>query len=67
MLGAGYEVVAINDLWDTGMLAHLLVHDSTFGRLAHEVGVDDTMLTVAGMTIPATSSATRRRACSTRA
>ncbi|MEV0425629.1 type I glyceraldehyde-3-phosphate dehydrogenase [Micromonospora sp. NPDC050495] len=52
MFGAGYEVVAINDLWDTGMLAHLLVHDSTFGRLAHEVGVGDAALTVAGATIP---------------
>lgn len=52
MFGAGYEVVAINDLWDTGMLAHLLVHDSTFGRLRHEVGVGDAALTVAGVTIP---------------
>ncbi len=52
MLGAGYDVVAVNDLWNTGMLAHLLQHDSTFGRLSHEVGVADGALTVAGHTIP---------------
>jgi glyceraldehyde 3-phosphate dehydrogenase len=52
MLGAGYDVVAVNDLWNTGMLAHLLQHDSTFGRLGHEVGVADGALTVAGHTIP---------------
>jgi Glyceraldehyde-3-phosphate dehydrogenase/erythrose-4-phosphate dehydrogenase len=27
------EVVAVNDLTDTATLAHLLVHDSTFGCL----------------------------------
>ncbi|MDP9818246.1 glyceraldehyde 3-phosphate dehydrogenase [Spirilliplanes yamanashiensis] len=51
LLGAGYDVVAVNDLWDTGMLAHLLAHDSTFGRLGHDVVVGDGALTVAGHTI----------------
>ena len=30
----GYEVVAINDLVDAKMLAHLLKYDSTQGRYA---------------------------------
>ncbi|MGE5299328.1 MAG: glyceraldehyde 3-phosphate dehydrogenase NAD-binding domain-containing protein, partial [Acidobacteriota bacterium] len=42
------EVVAINDLTDTKTLAHLLKHDSSYGTYAHEVGYDDTGITVNG-------------------
>jgi glyceraldehyde 3-phosphate dehydrogenase len=40
LLGADYTVVAVNDLYDTATLAHLLQHDSTFGRLRTTVDVD---------------------------
>ena len=35
--GADIEVVAINDVMDTGTLAHLLSHDSVFGRFPGDV------------------------------
>jgi glyceraldehyde 3-phosphate dehydrogenase len=40
LLGAKVTVVAVNDLFDTAALAHLLQHDSTFGRLRASVDVD---------------------------
>jgi glyceraldehyde 3-phosphate dehydrogenase len=40
LLGGGFTVVAINDLYDAATLAHLLQHDSTFGRLRATVDVD---------------------------
>ncbi|MET7401969.1 type I glyceraldehyde-3-phosphate dehydrogenase [Dactylosporangium sp. NPDC005572] len=40
LLGSTVTVVAINDLFDTATLAHLLQHDSTFGRLRADVEVD---------------------------
>lgn len=46
------EVVAINDLTDTNMLAHLLKYDSNYGNYPHEVGYDDTHLIVSGHKIP---------------
>jgi glyceraldehyde 3-phosphate dehydrogenase len=49
---AGFEVVAINDLYDAGTLAHLLEYDSTFGRLGVEVGHEDEAVTVGWHTIP---------------
>jgi glyceraldehyde 3-phosphate dehydrogenase len=49
---AGFQVVAVNDLWDTGTLAHLLAYDSAFGPLGQEVGHDGDMLTVGGHRIP---------------
>jgi len=49
---AGFQVVAINDLYDTGTLAHLLEYDSTFGRLGTDVDFDDDALTVGWHTIP---------------
>jgi glyceraldehyde 3-phosphate dehydrogenase len=49
---AGLQVVAINDLWDAGTLAHLLEYDSTFGRLGHEVTYDEGALTVGGQSLP---------------
>jgi glyceraldehyde 3-phosphate dehydrogenase len=52
LLGKGIDVVAVNDLWDAGTLAHLLAHDSTFGRLRWDVTHDDTSITVDGYRIP---------------
>jgi glyceraldehyde 3-phosphate dehydrogenase len=52
MADAGLQVVAINDLYDTATLAHLLEYDSTFGRLGAEVGHDDTTLHVGWHSIP---------------
>src|SRR5690349_16871011 len=49
---SGFQVVAINDLWDAGTLAHLLAYDSTFGRLDFEVGHEDEALCVGWHTIP---------------
>ncbi|HUD06624.1 MAG TPA: type I glyceraldehyde-3-phosphate dehydrogenase [Candidatus Saccharimonadales bacterium] len=42
------EIVAINDLTDTKTLAYLLKHDSNYGTYDHEVGYDETGLTVDG-------------------
>ena len=48
---ADIEVVAINDLMDTETLAHLLRHDSVFGRFPGEVEADDSQLRVDGRSI----------------
>lgn len=49
MFGAeGYEIVAINDLTDTKMLAHLLKYDSSQGRYDVPVEADDDSITVDG-------------------
>ncbi|MBQ5798133.1 MAG: type I glyceraldehyde-3-phosphate dehydrogenase [Firmicutes bacterium] len=45
------EVVAINDLTDPKMLAHLLKYDSVQGRYKHEVTCDETSITVDGTKI----------------
>ncbi|MRG84723.1 type I glyceraldehyde-3-phosphate dehydrogenase [Salinibacillus xinjiangensis] len=45
------EVVAINDLTDAEMLAHLLQYDSVHGTLDQEVSVDGNNLVVGGKTI----------------
>ena len=49
----GYEVVAINDLTDPQMLAHLLKYDSTQGRyeLADKVSVTEDTIVVDGTAI----------------
>ena len=49
----GYEIVAINDLTDPKMLAHLLKYDSAQGRykLADQVTAGEDSITVAGKTI----------------
>ena len=47
----GYEIVAINDLTDAKMLAHLLKYDSAQGRYGHEVVAGDDSITVDGKTI----------------
>ncbi len=53
MFGAeGYEVVAINDLTDPKMLAHLLKYDTAQGRyLGHAVECDESSITVDGKKI----------------
>jgi glyceraldehyde 3-phosphate dehydrogenase len=48
----GFEVVAINDLWDAATLAHLLAYDTTFGRLGVEVGHEDGTMCVGWHRIP---------------
>ncbi len=50
----GYEIVAINDLTDAKMLAHLLKYDSVQGRYAlwEQVSVSGNNLVVAGKEIP---------------
>ena len=45
------EVVAINDLTDANMLAHLLKYDSVHGKLNAEVSVDGNILIVNGKQI----------------
>jgi len=45
------EIVAINDLTDNKTLAHLLKHDSSYGTYEHEVGFNDSGITVDGQTI----------------
>jgi|SRR6266536_682543 glyceraldehyde 3-phosphate dehydrogenase len=55
LLGKGIEVVAVNDLWDPGTLAHLLAYDSTFGPLRVDVAHDDSGMDVAGYHIPTSS------------
>jgi len=53
MFGAeGYEIVAINDLTDPKMLAHLLKYDSSQGRYdGHTVEAGEGSITVDGKTI----------------
>ena len=46
--GAAIDVVAINDVMDPGTLAHLLRHDSVFGRFPGEVVAGESSLTVDG-------------------
>ena len=55
--GADIEVVAINDVMDTGTLAHLLRHDSVFGRFPGEVAAGDSTLAVDGREISVFSEA----------
>ncbi|CAG9620721.1 type I glyceraldehyde-3-phosphate dehydrogenase [Sutcliffiella rhizosphaerae] len=52
---ADVEVVAVNDLTDANMLAHLLKYDSIHGRLNAEVKVDGDNLVVDGKTIKVTA------------
>ncbi len=44
----GVEVVAVNDLSDVKMLAHLLKYDSIHGRLDADIGYGDGYITVDG-------------------
>ncbi|CUU54955.1 glyceraldehyde 3-phosphate dehydrogenase [Parafrankia irregularis] len=47
----GVDIVAVNDLERPELLAHLFTYDSTHGRLAEKVVVDDGDLVVAGRRI----------------
>ncbi|MDA1476458.1 type I glyceraldehyde-3-phosphate dehydrogenase [Bacillus changyiensis] len=49
------EVVAVNDLTDAKMLAHLLQYDSVHGKLDAKVSVDGNNLVVNGHTIEVTA------------
>ena len=46
------EIVALNDLTDTKMLAHLLKYDTNYGRFQHEVSSDEKHIIVDGQKIP---------------
>ena len=50
-----FEVAAINDLADVGMMAHLLKYDSTQGRFPGTVKVDGQNIVVNGKVIPTLS------------
>lgn len=47
----GAEVVAVNDLGDAGVLAHLLQYDSLYGKLPFEVKAEEKALKVNGKVI----------------
>ena len=53
----GVEVVAINDLTDPAMLAHLLKYDTTQGRFDGEVEVKDGGFEVNGKFVKVTAEA----------
>ena len=53
----GVEVVAINDLTDANMLAHLLKYDSTQGRFGKEVIVKEGSFSIDGKEIKVFSDA----------
>jgi glyceraldehyde 3-phosphate dehydrogenase len=48
---ADLDIVAVNDVADAASLAHLLAHDSVYGRFAHPVSVAGDALEVAGRRI----------------
>jgi glyceraldehyde 3-phosphate dehydrogenase len=52
LLNSGFQVAAINDLGEAGLLAHLLEYDSTFGRLGAQVGHENDVLSVGRHSIP---------------
>lgn len=49
------EVVAVNDLTDAEMLAHLLKYDSVHGTLEEEISVDGQYITVGGKKVKVTA------------
>ncbi len=53
--GVDFEIVAINDLTDPSVLAHLLRYDSVFGRFEEDVKVTDGGFTAAGSELRVTS------------
>ncbi|WP_396451958.1 type I glyceraldehyde-3-phosphate dehydrogenase [Actinomadura sp.] len=54
-LERGQEIAAVNDVADPATLAHLLMYDSTYGRLGRTVEHDDGALIVDGDRIPVTA------------
>lgn len=53
--GSDLEVVAINDLGDPNVLAHLLKYDSVFGRFDREVKVTDSGFSLDGRDVKVTA------------
>ena len=53
--GADLELVAVNDLADPNVLAHLFKYDSVFGRFDRDIKVTDTGFSVDGTDIRVTS------------
>jgi len=51
----GFEIAAINDLFDNRLLAYLLRHDSVMGGFKGEVTADEESMTVAGQRIAMTA------------
>jgi len=51
--GADVEIVAVNDITDTGTLAHLLSYDSVYGPFQGTVDVGDGVLTIDGRDVRA--------------
>ena len=49
------DIVAINDLTATEVLAYLLKHDSNYGTYGHEVGFDENHIIVDGKKIKVTA------------
>ncbi len=49
------NIVAVNDLTDPSVLAHLLKYDSVSGRLGHDVSVEGNTLVVGGKKIAVTA------------
>lgn len=53
--GAGFELVAVNDLTDAATLAHLLEYDTNYGRLPYPVTVSGNEISADGFTFPVLS------------
>lgn len=51
LLNDEVEIVAVNDLTDANMLAHLLKYDSVHGKLEQEISVEGSNIVVGGKTI----------------
>ncbi len=51
----GLEIALVNDLTDNATLAHLLAHDSNYGRFDGEVTYDDEHLIIDGRRVRATA------------
>lgn len=52
---SNFEIVGINDLTSTKVLAHLLKYDSTQGRFNGTVSYDENSITVNGNRVPVTA------------
>ena len=52
---SNFEIVGINDLTSTKVLAHLLKYDSTQGRFDGTITFDETSITVNGKRVPVTA------------
>ena len=61
--GADIEVVAVNDLTDNNVLAHLLKYDSILGRLAARRDASDDGITVGEQQDRPRSRSATRRSC----